>query len=75
MTSFRHEKHASYPREMYVNYAKSIGLGIERRVMNEPPRRPAEFWQMVFAEVDVARWRMRHASGDIRKAATVKTDV
>ena len=60
---------------MYLNYARSIGLGIERRVMDNPPRRPADFWQSVFAEVDMARWRMRNVSGEIRKAGSAKTDV
>ena len=75
MSSADHSKHDSYPVDCYISYARSIGLGIERRVMDNPPRRPADFWQSVFAEVDVARWRMRNVSGQIRKLSSRKTDV
>ena len=63
----KHEDHAHYSVDIYLSYAKSIGLGIERRVMNSPPRRAADFWRMCSDEIDVARWRMRNVSGQIRK--------
>ena len=72
--SFKHEKHDDYPIEVYINYAKSIGVGIERRVISNPPRRPADFWRMCSHEIDVARWRMRHVTGEIRKARSLKLD-
>ena len=75
MSSYRHEIHDSYPVDMYLSYAKSIGLAIERRVMDNPPRRPAEFWRMCTDEIDVARWRMRKISGQIRQAGATETDV
>jgi len=59
-----------YSSEMYIAYAKSIGLAIERRVMDSPPRRPAEFWRICSDEINVARWRMRNVSGQIRKLGT-----
>lgn len=71
----RHESHADYSPDVYISYAKSIGLGIERRVMNSPPRRPADFWRMCTEEIDVARWRMRNVTGQIRKAASAKADI
>lgn len=71
----RHENFEAYPEAMYISYAKSIGLGIERRVMNSPPRRAADFWRMCADEIDVARWRMRNVSGEIRKAASAKADI
>ena len=71
----RHENHAGYSADVYLSYAKSIGLAIERRVMSNPPRRPAEFWRICTEEIDVARWRMRNVSGEIRKAAAAKPDI
>lgn len=72
---YRHENHAGYSADVYLSYAKSIGLAIERRVMNSCPRRPAEFWRICTEEIDVARWRMRNVTGEIRKAAVTKPDV
>ena len=71
----RHENHAGYSADVYLSYAKSIGLAIERRVMNSTPRRPAEFWRICEDEINVARWRMRNVTGEIRKAAIAKPDV
>lgn len=65
--SDKHEFRYDYPEGMYLAYAKSIGLGIERRVMDNPPQRPAEFWRMCTAEIDTARWRMRTVNQTIRK--------
>ena len=75
MTSYKHEVGDQFPVDVYLNYAKSIGLAIERRVLEEPPRRPAEFWRICQSEVNVARWRMRHVTGQVRKARTTKPDV
>ena len=74
-SGYKHENHADYSADVYISYAKSIGLGIERRVMNSPPRRPADFWRMCTEEIDVARWRMRNVTGQIRKAASAKADI
>ena len=59
--------HEDYSLDTYVAYAKSIGLAIERRCLDNPPKRPADFWRICRNEVDVARWRMRNCSGQIRK--------
>ena len=67
--------HSNYPPQVYISYAKSIGLAIERRVMSYPPRRPSDFWRICQQEVDVARWRMRNVSGQVRKAGASETDV
>ncbi len=75
MSSYKHEVHADYSVDTYVSYAKSIGLAIERRVLSNAPRRPAEFWRICREEVDVARWRMRNVTGQIRKAGSAKADV
>ena len=61
-----------YSVDIYINYAKAIGLAIERRVMDSPPKRPADFWRLCRDEIDVARWRMRNVSGQIRKAGSAK---
>ena len=71
----RHDREDSFSVDIYVSYAKSIGLAIERRVIDNPPRRPAEFWRMCTDEIDVARWRMRHVTGTFKKLKTVKPDV
>ena len=71
----KHERYDEYPLEVYVSYAKSIGLAIERRCRDNPPRRPAEFWRICLDEVDVARWRMRNVTGQIRKIGSTKSDV
>ena len=75
MSSYKHENHADYSVDTYLSYAKSIGLAIERRVMSHPPRRPAEFWRICSDEIDVARWRMRNVTGQIRKATVSKPNV
>ena len=75
MTVGNHSLAPDYPVEVYTSYARSIGLAIERRVRDEPPKRPAEFWRICAAEIDVARWRMRNVTGQIRKAASAKTGI
>ena len=57
----------NYPAEMYINYAKSIGLAIERRCMDYPPRRPADFARICRQEVDRAMTRIRTVSGTVRQ--------
>ena len=73
--SSKHEVHPIYPVDVYLSYAKSIGLAIERRVMSNPPRRPADFWRICQAEIDVARWRMRNVTGQISKAGSTQADI
>ena len=67
--------HDEYPAEVYISYAKSIGIAIERRIMDYPPKRPSDFWRICRQEVDVARWRMRNVSGQIRELGSSKSDV
>ena len=75
MPTADHSVYTDYPADVYISYARSIGLAIERRVADMPPRRPADFWQICFKEIDVARWRMRNVTGQIRKVSSAKTDV
>ena len=75
MSSADHSKHDSYPVDCYISYARSIALGIERQVIDNPPRRPADFWRMCEKEIGVARWRMRNVSGQIRKLGSAKANV
>ena len=75
MASYKHEVHDSYPVDVYISYAKSIGLAIERRCMDNPPRRPADFWRICNQEIDIARWRMRRVSGQIRQMAATKPEI
>lgn len=57
----------NYPPDMYINYAKSIGLAIERRCMDYPPKRPADFKRIAHQEVNRAMERMRLVSGTVRQ--------
>ena len=75
MSYFHHRDQQDYPIDMYINYARSMGLSIERAVVDNPPSRPADFWKLVETEVNVARWRMRNVTGQIRKIRAAKTDV
>ena len=67
MGSDRYHSGEKLSPDVYISYAKSIGLAIERRVMDNPPRRPYDFWRMCQEEVNSARWRFRHVTGEIRK--------
>ena len=58
-----------YPVDVYINYARSMFLEVERRVIENPPRRPAEFWRIVEQERDRARARLRLVQ------ATVSSDL
>ena len=75
MSYFHHREDRDYGVDMYINYGRMIGLQIERAVVDSPPSRPADFWRMVDKEVDVARWRMRNVTGEIRKARATKSRV
>lgn len=63
----RNHTGADYSIDVYISYAKSIFGAIERRVIENPPRRPHDFWRICLDEIDVARWRMRNVSGQVRK--------
>lgn len=67
MSNPHHREHRDYPVDCYINYARSIGLAIERSVTDYPPKDSSEFWRICEREVKVARWRMRDVSGQIRK--------
>ena len=56
-----------YSVDTYVSYAKSIGLAIERRCIDYPPRRPADFSRICQQEVDRAIHRLRTVSGTVRQ--------
>ena len=72
MVRAHHWEHDDYPVDCYISYARSIGLAIERAVIDNPPRRPAEFWRICDNEIKSARWRMRTVNGQIRKASSSK---
>ena len=59
----------NYPLQMYLSYANSIGLAIERRCKDYPPRRPADFGRICHQEVNLALHRMRTVSGTMRQMA------
>lgn len=63
----RDHRTINYPAEMYISYAKSIGLAIERRCMDYPPKRPHDFRRICEQEVDRAMTRMRTVSGTVRQ--------
>ena len=54
-----HHSAPNYPVDMYVTVARSLFLDVERRVLEQPPSRPAHFWRIVGDAVDHARRRVR----------------
>ena len=73
--TYQDHEFVDYPIAMYLNYTQSLCLAIERRVNDEPPQRPNEYWQIVEDEVKSSRWRMRMISGGIRKLGSKPADV
>ena len=49
----------NYSEDVYINYARAMFLEVERRVVDTPPRRPAQFWRIIDQCRDEARIRMR----------------
>ena len=58
-----HDKAPSYPVDVYIAYSRSMYQELERRVIETPPRRPAEFWRMADEVQKQVRFRMRKVSG------------
>ncbi len=67
-------KYPQYGVEVYVSYAHSVALGVERRCRENPPTRPAEYWRIFEQEINEARWRMRRVSGAFAAAKKVHED-
>lgn len=57
--SARHDVAPHYPVDTYINYARAMFLEVERRAIENPPRRPADFWRMVDQCRDASRARLR----------------
>ena len=53
----------SYGPETYLSYIKSIALEVERRVRNQTPASPVEFWRIFDEEIDRGFNRMKTTSG------------
>lgn len=60
-----HYLRPDYPVDVYINYARSMFLEVERQVIENPPRRPAEFWRLVDQARDRARARLRRVQTSI----------
>lgn len=54
-----HHTAPDYSVDVYINYARSVFLDVERRVIDNPPSRPASFWRLVDEATQRARWRMK----------------
>ena len=62
-----------YSVDTYISYAKSIGMAIERRCIDYPPRRPADFSRICQQEVDRAMHRLRTVGATMRQMSINKT--
>ena len=58
-TSPRHDNAPDYSVDVYINYARAMFKEVEHRVLESPPRRPADFWRMVEQCRNESRARMR----------------
>ncbi len=54
-----------YPIDVYISYARAMFLEVEKRVIANPPRRPAEFWRIVEQTRDESRIRLRMVQATI----------
>ena len=63
----RHHIGPEYSVDTYISYAKSIGLAIERRCIDYPPKRPVDFSRICRQEVDNALRRLRTVSGTVNQ--------
>ena len=54
-----HHTAPKYSVDLYINVARSVFLDVERRVIENPPSRPAHFWRIVADATDRARTRVR----------------
>lgn len=55
-----------YPPDVYISYARAMFLEVERRVIDTPPRRPAEFWRIVEKVREESRIRLRTVQTDMQ---------
>ena len=67
-STHRHEDAPHYPVDVYINYARAMFLEVERRVKDNPPRRPADFWRMVDKCRDESRARLRKVQAVVLKS-------
>lgn len=65
--TLKHEIRAKYPVDVYINYARSIFLDVERQVLENPPARPAEFWRKVEDATNRAKQRLRKVAAVINE--------
>ena len=61
-----HDKAPHYPVDVYINYARSMFLEVERNVIENPPRRPAEFWRLVEDIQQRSAMRLRRVQATIQ---------
>ena len=67
MTFGKHSESENYGRDCYINYARSVCLAMERRLMDLEPRRSAVFWRWFDEEITIAKYRMKTVGGQVRK--------
>ena len=60
-----HDQAPHYPVDVYINYARSMFLEVERNVIENPPRRPAEFWRLVEDTQRRSAMRLRRVQATI----------
>jgi len=63
-----------YPQEMYLSYARSIHLEVERRVRGKEQMTPSEFGNICRWETDRAMKRMIAVTGTVKRAAVSEED-
>jgi hypothetical protein len=65
-------KRKGYPKEMYVAYARSVSLAMERRLMDLVPENDYVFWEWFIDEINYGRHRMKMISTQVRKGGSLE---
>ncbi len=63
-------KTSKYPLDMYLNYVQSVGTAVERRLMDLTPAKEEVFWGWFREEIEIAEYRMKTCSRQVRKIAS-----
>lgn len=74
MDEIKEAKRKGYPAEMYVSYARSVSLAMERRLLDLVPENDYVFWEWFIDEVNIGRERMRVISRTVREGKTLKSN-
>ena len=72
MSFGNHHNHEDYSVDTYINYARSVSLAMERRMMDLKPKRAAVFWRWFEEEMQMAKWRMHTCNPHFSSIPTKK---